>query len=396
MPSRLESEQTVSDARSGPRRIDLRALLRILAQPRLSGSKGAENVTAEIRNRFEELGYEVRDYPFRFSTWPGRWAIAIIGVTYTIGAFTATGLLIARHPGVALALLCCVLLLAAAIGVLARPAIAALPWGRVETFNQVAVRPGTRPRFLMMAHRDSKSQPLPLAFRGPAIVLAVLTFVLLFVFSGLAVLDVFALRTSVSSIIGSIAVVSAVMLVFSWVDNRSPGALDNASGVATLIGVAEREATSGDVGFIITDGEEFGLAGSRAIAPGLPPSHGLINLDGIDDDGTYYVIERFGWPKKTGAAPHLAAAIMSSAAELNEPATRHDVPVGLLLDHIPVVQAGTPAVTLMRGSLSSLRRVHQPTDSMEAMTGSGVERTVDLLSGALKNLRAQSAPHLEQ
>ena len=33
---------------------------------------------------------------------------------------------------------------------------------------------------------------------------------------------------------------------------------------------------------------------------------------------------------------------------------------------------------------------------MEAMTGSGVERTVDLLAGALKHLRSQSAPHLEQ
>jgi hypothetical protein len=31
-----------------------------------------------------------------------------------------------------------------------------------------------RPRYIVMAHRDSKSQPVPLAFRGPAIVLGVL------------------------------------------------------------------------------------------------------------------------------------------------------------------------------------------------------------------------------
>jgi len=386
MHSRLKTGQTE------PVPIEPQELLRTLAQPRLSGSEAADNVRAEVRNRFEALGYEVRDYPFRFSTWPGRWAIALIGLTYTIGAFTATGLMIARQYGVAFVVLLCVLLVAAAVGILARPAIAALPWGCVETVNMVAVRPGARPRFLFMAHRDTKSQPLPLAFRGPAIVISIVTFVLMFVLSLIGTFGVVEPRTSVSALIGAIAIAAAVVLIFSWVDNRSPGALDNASGVATLIGLAAREAGSGDVGFIITDGEEFGLAGARAIAPGLPPVHGVINVDGIDDEGAYYVVERFGWPKKIGAAPHLAAAIMIAAAEAGEQATRHDVPIGLMLDHIPVVKAGTPAVTLMRGSLRSLRRVHQPEDSMDAMTGSGVVRTIEVLSRALVHLRAQNGP----
>ena len=37
--------------------------------------------------------------------------------------------------------------------------------------NLLAHVPGKRPRYYLMAHRDSKSQPIPLAFRGPAIVL---------------------------------------------------------------------------------------------------------------------------------------------------------------------------------------------------------------------------------
>ena len=382
MHSRPEARQT-----GRPPGIDVQEVLRSLAQPRLSGSEGAENIRAEVRNRFEALGYEVRDYPFRFSTWPGRWGTALIGLIYTVGAFSATGLMIARQYGIAFVILSLVLLVAVGMGLLARPAIAALPWGRVESVNMVAVRPGGRPRFLLMAHRDTKSQPLPLAFRGPAIVLSVLSFIVLFVIALIGTLDFVTLRTSVSTLVGAVAIASAVVLIFSWVDNRSPGALDNASGVATLIGLAETEAEAGDVGFIVTDGEEFGLAGARAIAAALPPVHGVINIDGIDDEGSYYIVERFGWPKKTGAAPHLAAAIMTAAAEANEPATRRDVPIGLLLDHIPVVRAGTPAVTLMRGSLASLRRVHQPEDSMEAMTGSGVVRTVDILSAALRHLR---------
>jgi hypothetical protein len=130
--------------------------------------------------------------------------------------------------------------------------------------------------------------------------------------------------------------------------------------------------------------------GAREIAAQLPPSFGVINLDGLDDHGSFFLIEKFGWPKKRGAAPHLAAALLSAAAARNQPARRRDVPIGLLLDHIPVVKAGTPALTLMRGSLASLRRVHRPADNLDNMSGKGVEESVVLLCDALAHLRLAS------
>jgi hypothetical protein len=264
------------------------------------------------------------------------------------------------------------------------------PWGRIQGSNLLAHIPGKRPRYYLMAHRDSKSQPIPLAFRGPAIVLAVLAWIALAAAAAAALFDPIWNRPEVALGLGATGVVAGAILVFCWVENRSPGALDNASGVAALLGVAEREAAAGDVAFIVTDAEELGLVGARTIAPQLPASFGVINLDGLDDEGSFFLIEKFGWPKKQGAAPHLAAALLTAAAARNQPARRRDVPLGLLLDHIPVVKAGTPALTLMRGTLGSLRRVHRPADNLDRMTGKGVEESVALLCDAIAHMRLAS------
>ncbi|HSL71249.1 MAG TPA: M28 family peptidase, partial [Longimicrobiales bacterium] len=322
-----------------------------------------------------------------FSTWPGRFGVSVAGAVYLGGALLAARMLYRGFPGFALALLLAVLVVIAGIAMLARTAITALPWGRVEATNLVAHVPGKRPRYYIMAHRDSKSQPVPLAFRGPAIVLAILAWIALIAATSLALLDPIFLSPDLIVVLGVIAVVAGAILVLCWVDNRSPGALDNASGVATLLGIAEREAANGDVAVIVTDAEELGLAGARAIAPLLPACFGVINLDGIDDDGHFYIIERFGWPTKKGAAPHLAAALLGAAAALNHEARRRDVPIGLLLDHIPIVNAGTPALTVMRGSLRSLQRVHRPADSLSHLLGTGVTQGVGLICAALQRMR---------
>jgi Zn-dependent M28 family amino/carboxypeptidase len=144
------------------------------------------------------------------------------------------------------------------------------------------------------------------------------------------------------------------------------------------------------VGFLITDAEELGLAGARAAAPHLPPVFGVINLDGLDDDGPFYVLERFGILRKRGLAPHLAAALLQEAEARGEPANRRDLPFGIPVDHIPIVKAGMPALTLMRGTTKSLNRVHRPADELDRMSGAGIIRTVELVGGALARLREQA------
>ena len=386
MQFRIEEIQEKVRKETPGARFDVADALRALAKPRLCGSEGSAQVRAEMQSRFEALGYEVRAFPFTFSAWAGKYAMTTAGGIYLFGSLGAAILLYARYPGVALVLLTLVLLLTGIVAVMTRPAVDVLPWGRQEGINLFAQKPGARPRYIFMAHSDSKSQPLPLAFRGPAIVFGLLAWIALFVLSLLSLVDFVGGGLVIAA--GAAAVIAGVLLVFCWVDNHSPGALDNASGLAALLGIAAREGTADDIAFLVTDAEELGLAGARAIAGSLPAVYGVINMDGLDDEGVLYVIERFGWPRARGLAPHLAAPLLGSASALEIPAQRRDLPFGVLVDHIPIVKAGMPALTLMRGSMASLKRVHRPADSLDRLRGTGVEKTIDVVCGALQLMRS--------
>ncbi|MBR9989354.1 MAG: M28 family peptidase [Gemmatimonadetes bacterium] len=364
------------------------ALREIATTPRLTGSEGAAEVGARIKARFEATGYDVEEREFTFSPLLGRFGITAAGALYLVAVFTAAMFLYTNHPFGALALLLILLAVVGLCALFARAAIDSLPFGRQQGVNLFAKRAGSSPRYIIMAHRDSKSQPLPLAFRGPAIVLAVIVWVAL-----VAASLVHAARPLAGTVIlalGALGVIAGVILIFCWVDNNSPGALDNASGVAAALGIAAREHAAGDVAFLITDAEELGLAGARAAAPSLPAVFGVINLDGIDDDGAFYVLERFGLIRKTGLAPHLAVALLQEADARGEDISRRDLPFGIVVDHIPIVKAGIPALTVMRGSMKSLRRVHRPGDDLDHLRGDGVSKAIDLVCGALDRLRTQT------
>jgi hypothetical protein len=368
---------------------DAATVLQELVRPRLTGSDGAAETGAAIRARFEAAGYEVQERPFRFNPWPGRFGITAVGALYLIATFIATVFLYTNHPYGAIALLLILLFTVGLLAAFMRPAIDRLRWGDQEGMNLLALPRGGRPRYIIMAHRDSKSQPVPLAFRGPAIVLGIVAWV------GLLIGALFHTARPIPGalilLLGVVAVLAGVILIFCWVDNNSPGALDNASGVAAAIGIAERESQHGDVAFLITDAEELGLAGARAAARDLPAVFGVINLDGLDDEGTFYVLERFGVLRKRGLAPHIAVALLLEADAIGEAADRRDLPFGIPVDHIPIVRAGIPALTLMRGTLQSMRRVHTRGDDLSQLRGHGVVRAVALVCGALVRLREQAA-----
>ncbi len=371
----------------------MKDLLQQLARPRLTGSTGAQEVADIVHERLSRLGYQIEDFPFTFSTWPGRFAVTAAGILFVAGSLGAATLLNMRHPGISLVILLVTLVLCAGVATLAAPLTMMLPVGRITANNMLAMRPDAVPRYIFMAHLDSKSQPIPLAFRGPAIILAILSWIAFVIFALLGVLDPVWIRADVTTVLGVIAFIAGVLLIFCWVENRSPGALDNASGLATVLALAESERERDDVAFLITDAEELGLVGARAMAGKLNPVFGVINIDGVDDDGPIYVLEKFGMPARH-IAPHLVAAILQAADAQQVPAQRRNVPFGLLLDHLPMARANLPAVTVMRGSFASLRRVHRPADNLQNMTGVGIEKMVSVLRAALVLLRGGAANSL--
>lgn len=367
-------------------RIRVREDLAALARPRRTGSPGAAEAESVLRARLEALGYEITEHPFSFSAWPGRFGLPALGALHLAGAVSAAWFMARGSPGAAASVLFLVAAAAWVAGVNARRMIERLPWGRMTATNWLAVRPGARPRFVVVAHRDTKSQVPSTLFRGLGLALAIGSWVLLFALALTGA--VYAFRSpALTSVVVLLALVGGGTLLLCWAGNRSPGALDNASGLAALLAVARRERAADDVAFLITDAEELGLAGAYAMAPKLAGVKAVINLDGLDDHGPFRVLERFGLPKR-GLAPWVAAGVLAAAEELGFEVERRDVPFGLSVDHIAFARAGYPAVTITRGTLRSLLRVHRPGDDVEHLSGDGAAAGAALVSRSLRALRS--------
>ena len=390
MESRIEAKPDRTGARDAEREA-ARHAIHAIARPRLTGSAGAAEVQAKLRGAFEELGYEVQELTFDFSAWPGRFGVPAVGAVALLGLGSATLALALRTPPIALVALAAAALLAGLAAAFARRAIAGLPWGRVQGTNLLAIRPGARPRFLITAHADSKSQPISTFLRIAAIVLVIFAWSALFTVAVIGLYDAALVSLPLVLSVGAVGAVGSVLLTASVAGNASPGALDNASGVAALLGIARRQRDHGDVAFLVTDAEELGLAGAWDATRRLPPLDGIINLDGLDDEGEFRIAERIGAARRRVLAPHLAAALLASAEALDVPVQRKDLPAGVLVDHMAFGRAGFPALTLLRGSKRSLFRVHRPSDTARRLTGEGVAAAVELVSGALDFLRGRRA-----
>lgn len=376
-----------------PDAAELREDLEALAKPRLSGSEGAAEVEETLRERFEGMGYEVERLDFAFSTWPGRFGLSIAGVLLLLTAIFGGWLVATDEPTGGLIILALGLALALVPLLVLSRALRSLPWGRVATSNLLFRRPGSRPAWIVMAHRDSKSQLAPTALRTVALVVAALSWLALVVLGGLAFGgDMYHFPTA-ATVATVLLAASGLVLALSWAANASPGALDNASGLAAVLAAARRMGEGGDVAFLLTDGEELGLAGARDVATRLPAVQGVINVEGLDDAGTFYVAEGRGWNRR-GSAPQLAAALLTAGRALDLPVHRRPLPRSLLVDHLPVAEAGVPSLTLLRGTWGSLMRVHRPDDNAARLQCTGAADGAMLLTAALHLLRGDGASHL--
>lgn len=391
---RIRSEDIEGRVRkAGPEEQErLRQDVKVLARPRLAGSEGAAEVDADLRSRFESLGYRIRELPFDYSAWPGRFGFPLSGGLLLLGIVLGAVFLLSGDPFVSAICLLTALLLSSLVGALSYGAIRWLPFGRARGVNWLVQREGTTPRFLLVAHRDTKSQAVSTFLRVGSIIAALAATLILFLLALLAVVAPDVLWTPLIVIVAVVGAIGAALLMLCWAGNASPGALDNASGLAALLGLARRCREHDDVAFLVTDAEELGLIGARAVVGHLPPIVGLVNFDGLDDHGPFHLIERHGWPRAKGVAPHLAATLLAVAEALELPIDRRNLPIGLLVDHIAFVRAGLPAVTLMRGTSRSLQRVHRPSDTADRLGIDGVAAAVALVDGALALLRLPTPP----
>ena len=361
---------------------EVREYVAELARPRRTGSAGARETEARLRARFQELGYETRALRFSFSTLPGRYGLPAAGAVLLGTAVSTPSLLVSGRPLGAL-VTACIGLLVATLPLLFLPRALQLPWGRVETANLLFTRDD--PQWIVMAHRDTKSQRAPTLVRTMALGLGGVAWMALTALAVAALIGTGAAPGPIWPAAGAL-VLAGVVLAVSPAGNASPGALDNATGLAAALALARRVGP--DVAFLITDGEELGLAGARAAEPRLPDVAGIINLDGLDDPGPIRIAEGRR-SRRREAVGAVAMTLLENARALGLAAVRRPLPPFVLVDHEPLVAAGRPALTLLKGSWRSLRRVHSPADTAGRIDGTGAAAVATLL---LTTLDGRSGP----
>jgi peptidase M28-like protein len=328
----------------------------------------------------------VRERTFEFSEMPGRFATPLTGAAGALlvgaaGQLAAAG---ERYAPIAVMTLGAVALLASSSWLAAR-GVLTVPVLRAHGVNLEATRAGVIPSLWLCAHLDSKSQPIPTLLRSIGIVLEAIG-VLLTMAWCVAIAFGVTIHAFFWTFAAALTLLGAIPVVLSMVGAESPGALDNASGVATMIAASRQIGQDPRVGVLITDGEELGLAGAREWARhDRPAGTTVLNSDGVDDAGEVQVMY-------AGRAPsHVLAALGRAARESKVRCQVGRLVPGLLTDSVAFAARGMASVTFSRGTWRSLARVHSRRDDVAHLRGTGVAEVAALVAATTRQLLTRSS-----
>lgn len=184
---------------------------------------------------------------------------------------------------------------------------------------------------------------------------------------------------------------SAALMAQAWRSPATPGANDNASGVAAALEVARRLTArpldNVEVQLVFPGGEEVGAAGMHDWLQG--PGHDLdprrtlvVNLDAVGSNGPLAVSSREG----------LTTSMRDEDTRLAlEVARAHGVrlqPLGLPnpTDAVMTRHAGIPTVSVLSSEDGWISNLHQPTDTVANVCWETVEDAVRLAEALARTL----------
>ena len=340
------------------------------AASRPTGSRELAEARRYCAGVLNGLGFTVQELPFEFSAFSGRWAAPAIGVFVPSLASLLIGPGRSRVAWLAAGVV--VALLLVAMGWSTGRGVVRAPVLRRQGVNLEATR-GEAPKIWLVAHLDSKWQPVSMIVR----VAGVITLVI-----GLVALVVVRL-VDASLVPWALLVVwlGALPLILSVVGSRNHGTLDNASGVAAVLDAAARLDRSHPLGVLITDAEELALAGARVWASeGRTQPAVAINCDSVDDDGPLVLMY-------TGSRPsRLVSALTTAASSAGEEIRALPLIPGILTDSIALAASGWQTLTLSRGTFRTLQRIHTSRDTLATMSGKGIDGAAVALARAVMEL----------
>ena len=266
---------------------DYTLLFRELAVPRLVGTANHQKAREVLKRELTARGYAVEEHAFS-----GRPARALLGVPRTISG----------------------------VNLIARP-----------------IRPSAHQPVWLVAHYDSKGQPISMAIRLIGFAALLLGLITLF-FAKLPAIVLLA--------------VAVVIVSQNRVNDNSAGAVDNATALVAVFMALDQLRSAAAVGVIFPDAEEFGLVGARALATDraeLFDSAAVINLDGLDDVG------------RPTAFLHRPGRIGRAVAEALEARRWRWLPV--VVDGIALARVSGECISIMKGNARTMRIIHRPEDT---------------------------------
>lgn len=291
---------------------DYGVLFRELAIPRLVGSANHVTVRAVLKRELAARGFSVEEHAFS-----GRPARAVFGTPRLVHGVN----LIAHRP---------------------------------------SARQPVRPSVWLVAHYDSKGQPISMLVRLASVFLVVI---------GLALFLLDFMTAIVTLGLG------LALLAQNRVTDNSPGAVDNASALIAVFMALDQLPNDAPVGVVFPDAEEYGLVGARSLArdhAGLFAEAALINLDGLDDVGRPTVFAH-----RQGPLSHAIARALQA---------RHWRWLPVIVDGIALAHVARECVSILKGNVQTMMIVHTPRDTAARLRLDGA---ASVAAGLARVLRQQ-------
>lgn len=399
--------------------------VKALSLPRRTGSPGEVQAQSYIVQRFKAIGIEPREEEFSFTPILGLVSKGFVLIVLLL--LTVLHFLSPFYP--LLGIILCFSNLILALGFLwGKPVVALLgcalfreiPFLRkLHSKNIIATWPipscgsgdpqlpfpggkgvsqyaPTLADIYILAHYDSKSQTLPLGVRIPLVMVLFLSVLFLSLYHLLVQWTDFPVRGTVERVSFIAALTSILVLLWTKTRNLSPGAIDNASGVAVMLHLAETVKKEVErfrglkFHFVATGAEEEGLAGAfwlrKSIDRGDPSGRpSIINLDGVGTRGRIYCTGKMGLHASSQKQKAFLSLIRETAEREGVNVYTPPVVIGAMADHFPFVAGGYNAVTFSTVSRRSLW-VHTSWDAPEKVEAEGMETVERLILGIISSL----------
>lgn len=375
-----------------------------LSFPRLSGGKGEKAAGDYIVSSLEDAGLSPARQPFSASLFPSEVLARVAVLFWAIATALAVFVLwsnIRLAAALIAAMALSVLLMSRWHPLLERLfSVSFWPSVKSENIHASVKCSESAPWIVFMAHYDSKAQSLPIWLRAFVLiggtlgmaVLACLTFACA-IFS-----DPTGLIHLAAEITGLAVIISMLCVLFNRTVDKSPGAIDNASGVSVVLELAK--AVSRDrpqdinICFLFTGAEEIGLCGAQSFVAELGGSFPkdstfIVNLDGVGGKAKLLLVDHYALPPVTTARK---LSTLSGKAASRCGVKLHNMPLimGALWDHVVWASHGYEALTLsMGGWEKSTFLIHGELDRAENVNGHSLNTTLRLCLEIVKAVQEE-------